>query len=196
MESLIERYGGFLGMAGSAIFVIATIIAIFSYGGFNPARDYLSYLGTAPASDKIFNGAVALSGVLGAIFAVSLWKQSPSGLPKSGAFMMASALLLMSTLSYFTADSLTSHVILAALTFFLAFIAMFLTGAGHMENNREVGVFSIAMAALILPLPLSGLNPIAEHLAILSIVLWTFVMGYRLSQKDIAEEYEWLWQDY
>ncbi len=195
MASLIEKYGGLLGMASAAVFFIGTASSILLSRHFNPMADYLSLLGVSPGSEAVFNATIAVCGILGAAFAVSLWKQSPSGLPKAGAFILGCSLLLLSALSFITADSLTAHILLSGLVFFLAFLGMIFFSAGSMEQNREVGVFSLASAAIMLPLPLSGLAPAAEHLAVLSVAIWVFVMGYRLNHRDITEEYEWLWQE-
>jgi hypothetical membrane protein len=191
MTSLIGRYGGYAGFIAPSVFIIFTLIAILSNPGYNYSSDYLSYLGVNPASYLIFNAGLAISGIFGLIFAIFLWLKYPAGLPRAGAFLLSSSMLLFSLLSVFTAEEFTIHILLSALFFILAFISLVFIGIGLLRER--IGWFSLVMAALIIPLPLTNLHPLAEHLAAGAIVLWAIVMAFHINKKDETEEYQWLW---
>jgi|GEM_PF-5499583 len=191
MASLIRKYGGYAGFIAPSVFIIFTLAAILCYPGFNYSSEYLSYLGTNPSSYLIFNAGLAISGIFGFIFAIFLWLRYPAGLPRAGAFLLSSSMLFFSLLSVFTADEFMVHIFISALFFFLAFISLIFIGMGLLRER--IGWFSLMIAALILPLPLTNFHPLAEHLAAGAIILWAIVMAFHINKGDNIEEYQWLW---
>jgi hypothetical membrane protein len=194
MASLIGRYGGYAGFLSPSIFIIFTLAAILSHPGYSFSSDYLSYLGIYPASYVLFNAGLAISGISGFIFAIFLWLRYPAGLSRAGAFLLASSMMFFTLLSVFTADAFTIHIFLSGLFFVLVFLSLILIGVGLWKE--QIGAFSLLMAALILPLPLTDLHPLAEHLAAGAILLWVIVMALHINRKDETEEYQWLWAYY
>lgn len=194
MASLLEKYGRHAGLLSPLSFLALTLLAIMNYRGYDPFLDYLSHLGTNPHSALIFNFGIFISGMLGIVFSLYLWKGFPRGPAKSGAFLMACALAFFSMLSVFTEQDLQAHVFFAFVFFSLALASLILIGTGIRGLDSRLSLLSLLAAALILPLPLSGLHPLAEHVAAASIVSWSLAMWHHLGQfNDGYLRYEWVW---
>lgn len=196
MADTLERLGAVCGLLSPAIFLIATAIAIASYHGYNPATDYISHLGVDPHTYLIFNIGVALSGIAGMVFAKFLWFKLPPGLTRVGTLLLGIGLLSFTLLSVFTEDSFQVHMFFASIFFGLSFFAFLLIGTGLFAENRIIGAFSILMAGLIIPLPLSGLTPLSEHIAVGAIIVWSLGMWAVFGWEDKSKEYAWLWAEY
>jgi hypothetical membrane protein len=194
MERAIEAFGAAAGLLSVLSFIILTSSAVLNYPGYNPSVNYLSDLGAAPGSSAFFNGGVALSGICGIVFSLFIWKRFPAGPAKAGAFLFGAGLAFFAMTALFTEESFIAHFLFTGLFFALSIISFASVGIGLLGRSRLFGLFSLLMAALILPFPLSGLHPLAECLAAGAVLLWVLAMllWAWADRKDEAK-YIWLW---
>jgi hypothetical membrane protein len=193
MESLFERYGRHAGLVSPLAFLVLTLAAIANFRGYDPAANYLSDLGVNPHSAILFNAGVLLSGIIGIVFSLYLWKRMPAGPAKSGAFLMGAALMFFTLLSVFTEAIFAVHFFFAMMFFCLALAAFILIGAVLRFDDGRIGGFSLLMGALIVPLPFSGFHPLAEHVAVVAILAWSLAMWAYLGRQNEYMRYEWIW---
>ncbi|MCI0503920.1 DUF998 domain-containing protein [Candidatus Micrarchaeota archaeon] len=193
MDSLFERYGRHAGLLSPLIFIILTAAGIANYPGYGPSANYLSDLGVGPRSAVLFNSGIMLSAILGILFSIYLWKRFPPGPAKSGAFMMAAALVFFALLSVFTEWNLSVHLFFAGMFFSLALASLMLVGAGLRQWDGRLAAFSLLIAALILPLPLSAFSPLSEHLAAAALLAWSLGMWAYGGRQEDYMRYEWVW---
>jgi hypothetical membrane protein len=187
----MDMVGIHSGLISPLLFIIAAGSAILMYPGYNPAYNYLSELGTNPHTCLLFNSGVLLSGLFGILFAGFLMGSMPAGFARSGAFLLGAGLLFFSMIAFFTLDSPLLHIFFAGMFFALMILSFILTGLGLVGADKRLARFSSIMGAIVLALPLSGFNPLAEHIAVGAMLLWSIVMWQAL--REPREEYEWLW---
>jgi hypothetical membrane protein len=195
MTVRFEAIGNHAGLVSPLIFILAAAASIASYPGYSPLTNYISVLGSDPATGLLFNAGVALSGMFGMVFAGYLIARFPAGYARGGAFLLGTGLLFFTLLSVFTEEAFDVHVFFAGLFFVLAFLAFLMAGYGLLAAAPGQAYVSFAMAGAIALLPLSGISPLSEHVAAAAIIVWSLAMwAFTSAQRPRPEdEYEWLW---
>lgn len=176
------RLAGLLLAFGAAQFLFCLTAAESLYPGYSVAKNYISDLGVGPVA-WLFNGSVALLGLLSLASAYLLWKSSRE--PFLGAAMALSGLGAMGV-GLFPETAGPIHVVVSFITFFFGGVAALLTfrlGLGRAESilSALLGVLSLTALYLFATHTYFGLGPGGmERLIAYPLLIWAHGLGAHL----------------
>lgn len=189
-----QEFGVYCGLAAPVVFIITFAVSVSVFQGYNPSENYLSDIGANEASGAVFNPGVILTGILAAIFGLSMFGTF-KGYAKFGALLFTLAGLSMLGLGAFHQkyDSEyallgiyrtvyePSHVIAAGLFFLSGALALILLGV----CMRKTAKWNIVTLTGILPLAFLALQyPIVEHVAVFSIIIGVLIMAFLVRKNN------------
>ena len=166
------------------VFVLLTSAAVSNYPGYDMSINFLSDLGVGGDSAVFFNAAAITAGLIVMMLSAALYKVfNRLRFCKAGALTLALAGFFLVGVGVFTADYGILHSFFSVLFFVAVALTLIEFGWG-MRKTSHMGYFSMTMGVLIPFFFSFGISPFAEHMAVGSVVLWSFgvsifLKGYR-----------------
>ncbi len=155
-------------------FVLLTSVAVSNYPGYDMSVNFLSDLGVNEHSAVFFNAAAIIAGLIVIILSAALYKVfNHLRFCKAGALTLTLAGFFLVGVGIFTAGYGILHSLFSVLFFVAVALTLIEFGWG-MRKTSNMGYFSIVMGILIPFFFSFGINPFAEHMAVGSVVLWSF----------------------
>ncbi|MBS3053903.1 MAG: DUF998 domain-containing protein [Candidatus Aenigmarchaeota archaeon] len=177
-----KMIGTFSAFLGAVIFVALTILAVVNYPGYSVYSNFLSDLGTGENSAVFFNIAVMISGTAAVVLSIALNKIfSKSNECKLASIILAIAGISLVGIGVFT-ENHPIHSSISALFFACISASMILFGISFRKDHSRWYVFSI-LGILVPVFFLLDVKSLAEHLAISSVLIWSFAVGSLIYRK-------------
>jgi len=177
----LDRYGPWVGAILPFFFAPMWILAVIVNGNWTLGGDTLSELGGQVPSRWIFNSAVMISGAMGVVFSIALYRRlrsKPFG--KAGGVIMAIASICLISVGVFPIDTGTPHTIASVAFFGLAAISALVL---ELPISRCVGIAGIPSLVTISILAISFIClaltplPFAEAVATSGLMVWVLSMS-------------------
>jgi hypothetical membrane protein len=185
------KYTGIIGILGAVIPLIAIFTAISMSPWFTWNYSWLSDLGySTRASAPVLNAGLILGGILGALFAVGLWKNRVF---RGDEGELGVSTLFLSSFFLFFVGFLPSnfgmpHTLASFLFFMLSIITLIVLGKVLLRSGeRNYGYFVLflgTMSAVSFPFFFVerpwGMNAVVEMITTLSLSVFVLLSGVRL----------------
>lgn len=182
------RLGGGFGIAAAVVWTGLYLISASTYSGYDITRNYLSDLGHPAAPGAwAFNAACILGGLLLLPFTLTLFREIPAKLGRSGSvvlFLSAIALVLVGVFPEESPNQLHFYV---SLSFFLLLAVGAAVLAVPFYRSPRFGPPAGLMATLTVLAALAflatGEQPLLEHITVYLALLMTVIITRPLLKK-------------
>ena len=170
------KTGRTAALLGPAVFALFTAIAIYNYSGYTPYANYLSDLGIGKSA-MFFNLGVIVAGLCGIMLAIAIHNTLKRN-DKWIAIMIACSAIALIGVGVFPEDYGSIHTTVSALFFGLLGIALlFLSHA--LKGSSYI---SLVTSIFIFTFLIQHNQPFSEHVAVVSIMIWSITMGFWLKK--------------
>lgn len=190
MSKNFTFFGGMCGLLASPLFILLYSIAWSLSPWYVLGENYPSDLGVGGGA-LAFNSGTIISGVLALPFAMTLWRMlGRSRLSSLGCLLLAASGVALISIGVFTEDYGVIHFAVSALFFLLVLLSQILL-AWPLVNSPKFKIVGISVTVLMVgtlsSLPLVGPGPLAETIAVIEILIWSFAVASQTTRIILKE---------